>query len=267
MGTLKDYVNAGDFENSLFIDALNSALGGGPNDISNRTQVFFDALKTFGLIEEDTADDNDTTVTKNYCGIDYEDASSKCSILCGDPFSDSSCPEGEICHKNIVSCIATVTESSGGSSSSSDELNIVSLTDDQSINTSDTETSNVILNSTDGDETSNAKVEMAAMVSVPVTTATTASVSNNYCGSTWVSAATQCKSACPSGMDIECPPGQYCFAEISSCATNKDSETSSRKWCGKDWSDASIGCLKACPAGLDSECPPPTRCFGDVVSC
>eukprot|EP00804_Cyclotella_cryptica_P021002 CCRYP_009303-RD/>CCRYP_009303-RD protein AED:0.09 eAED:0.09 QI:102/0.93/0.93/1/0.8/0.62/16/340/1751 len=260
LGILKDYVNGGDFEDSSFIDVLNSALGGSPNVIANRTHAFFEALKAFGLVTEDKLDDNDTIVP-NYCGVDFEDASRKCSMLCVGSFLDSSCPQGETCHTNVVSCVATGTNSSGVAPLSNEQT-IISSAGDPNINTGDAN-----LNSTAGEETASAQVEMAALVSVPVTTATPMSILTNYCGTTWVSAATECSSACPSGMDIECPPGHSCFAEISTCATKKNGETSSSKWCGKDWSEASLGCLKPCPAGLDSECPPPTRCFGDVTSC
>jgi hypothetical protein len=275
--TLKEYVNAGDFEDSSFIDALNTALGGSPSDMSNRTDVFFNALKIFGLIEVTSPSvpsvnatvESDTVVPMSYCGFDYEDASRKCSIICQNSTSqsstvDSTCPLGETCFSGLVSCATTEAgEADSANSTSSDEdkiaVNFTSLEDDQSTNATSTQNN---IEDSSNETVVDTQVQMAVTVTVPALVAT-----SNYCGATWASAAIDCTKTCPSGMDGECGPGQFCFGGIETCTANTDVETSTSNWCGRDWNDAASQCLQPCPSGIDSQCPPPTRCFGDVFSC
>jgi hypothetical protein len=241
MGTLKDYVNAGDLKDSSFIDSLNAALGGSSDIMSNRTRVYFEALTTFGLVEEEKPLDNvanatnatETLVAYNYCGVNLDDASRKCSIICTD---DSACPQRENCHLQVVAC--TEIES-----------------DDQDITGNATFYEDQNATVTDSGEITESQVEMAALIineptDRPTLNGVALSQSTNYCGTTWTSAATNCAKACPSGLDSECPPNQFCFAEITSCSSNSISITTN--WCGRDWNDASTHCSQSCPAGLDS---------------
>ena len=254
MGELKDYADAGDFEDPSFIDSLNLALGGSPDDMSNRTHFFFEALKSFGLIEVEVpaeiAVNGTNEEPSNYCGVDVEDAGTKCSIICGDSFFDPICPEGENCYPQVVSCI----------SDSSDSTSIEDIVSSDNVTWSDNSTlsDNVTLstddlsaNATEDEIDSDTQIEMAALLSTndPSSTPVSLSQATNYCGSSWTSAATDCSLPCPSGMDIECPPDQFCFAEISCSFT---SVTTNTNWCGRDWNDASATCSHACPAGLDS---------------
>lgn len=39
--------------------------------------------------------------------------------------------------------------------------------------------------------------------------------SNLYCGTSWLDAVESCAVQCPSGINSECPSGQYCYADIS----------------------------------------------------
>ena len=253
MSTLKDYVNAGDLEDPSFIDSLNLALGGSSNVASNRTQVFFDALRTFGLIEEkldnvpNATNATNASITNNFCGFDEEDAAEKCSIRCGDSFFDPVCPQGENCYLQVESCAsaqANATNSPSNSTAQQDDENSTNI----DTNSTDAEILEGSENSTDTEV--DTQVEFAAIMVDP-TSSTALVATTNYCGTTWTDAATDCGIACPSGMDGDCPPNQFCFAEITSCASNSLAPITTN-WCGKDWNDASNVCTTSCPAGLDS---------------
>jgi hypothetical protein len=266
MGTLKDYVNAGDLKDSSFIDSLNAALGGSSDIMSNRTRVYFEALTTFGLVEEEKPLDNvanatnatETLVAYNYCGVNLDDASRKCSIICTD---DSACPQGENCHLQVVACTEIESDETDVSVNvtsveGSDPLGNITLEgDDQDITGNATFYEDQNATVTDSGEITESQVEMAALIineptDRPTLNGVALSQSTNYCGTTWTSAATNCAKACPSGLDSECPPNQFCFAEITSCSSNSISITTN--WCGRDWNDASTHCSQSCPAGLDS---------------
>ena len=260
MGELKDYADAGDFEDPSFIDSLNVALGGSPDDMSNRTHFFFEALKSFGLIEVEVLDENavnNTNITenegpKNYCGVDVDDAGTKCSITCGDSFFDPACPEGENCYPQVVSCMSDSSNTTFIEDIISDNVTVsdnATLSDNVTLSTDD-----LSANATEDELDSDTQIEMAAYLNTdePSITPVDTYQSTNYCGASWTSAATDCTLPCPSGMDAECPPNMFCFAEISCSYT---SVTTNTNWCGRDWNDASVQCSQACPAGLDSgEC-------------
>ena len=237
MGTLKDYVDTGNFTDPSFIDSLNEALGGSPDILSNRTQLFIDALISFGLIEEEIEEapiyTNATEVPVNYyCGIDLDDAGRKCSIVCEDPLDNSTCPEGESCYQ--TSCTVIETDNT---TIPIEESNLTLSEDDSSANETIASSANETVASLN-----DTQVEMASMLVDEY------SQLSNYCGTTWTTAATGCSLACPSGKDLECPPSQFCFGQIT-CSPKQDVTTN---WCGIDWNDASRKCSTSCPAGLDS---------------
>ena len=204
MEVLKDYVNARDFEASSFIDTLNLALGGNFDIKSNRTQIFFEALKGFGLIEvEEELDEVAVNATASV--YNKTDASSNFTIIEKDQSNNTDM-----------------------------------MVSEEALGTNDTDTQ----------EINKTLVEMTALLIAPETSKeVTIPQSTNYCGDTWTNAASTCALACPSGMDAECPPSQFCFAEVD-CTQNAPSIRTN--WCGKDWNDAQVQCMTSCPAGLDS---------------
>jgi hypothetical protein len=213
LGALKEYVNAGDLEDSSFIDSLNFALGGSPETDSNRTEVFFNALRSFGLIEEKTVDVNANATNST-------EAQDNATIIEADSEGNATIIEAEADSEGN----ATIIEDDANSTAANITV------DSQDTNTNDT------------------AIEMTALI---VDSSLTATVTTNYCGASWTSAATNCGVTCPSGMDMECPNGMFCFAEITSC-TSGSLATVTTNWCGKDWDDAASVCTKSCPAGLDS---------------
>ncbi|KAL7558655.1 hypothetical protein ACA910_010031 [Epithemia clementina (nom. ined.)] len=86
-----------------------------------------------------------------------------------------------------------------------------------------------------------------------------------FCGTSWSDAATSCGSACPSGMDSECPQETQCYGGITSCSSDSPSVTNN--YCGQSWADAAASCSNTCPGGVDSECPQGTQCYGGITSC
>jgi hypothetical protein len=96
----------------------------------------------------------------------------------------------------------------------------------------------------------------------------------NYCGTTWNDANKNCGTACPGGVDSECPAGQSCFGGITSCNNNPvpapvaaPTATVPNNYCGTTWNDANKNCGTACPGGFNSECPAGQSCFGGITSC
>lgn len=88
----------------------------------------------------------------------------------------------------------------------------------------------------------------------------------NYCGSTWISAASSCDVPCPLGLNVECPEGQSCFGDLVSCDVNKPVVTG--RWCGVSWVEAARLCSSPCPSGIDAECDVEGEaCFGDIPNC
>lgn len=85
-----------------------------------------------------------------------------------------------------------------------------------------------------------------------------AGLAANYCGTSFGDA-DKCETACPNGLDGECPGSERCYADVS-CS---DSGSSGSNYCGTTFSDADK-CETACPGGLDGECPGSERCYASV---
>jgi hypothetical protein len=80
--------------------------------------------------------------------------------------------------------------------------------------------------------------------------------STNYCGANFADATT-CTSACPRGLNSECPSGQSCFASVTCKVADPTN------WCGSTYG-AATQCTSTCPQGLNSECPSGQACFTSV---
>lgn len=61
-----------------------------------------------------------------------------------------------------------------------------------------------------------------------------------YCGSTFEEASMTCSQPCPSGTHAECPDSQFCFPNTP-CQDRKS------YFCGISWNDAATSCLIPCP--------------------
>lgn len=238
--TLKSFVDRGDYTNDLsFIGMVNAMLGGRPNDISKRTKMFLNALRAFNLISVETNSTGTPTLT--HCGVNFNDAGFKCTPC----ETNLDCIGLELCYADVV-C--------------NDDGDAVGMGESPG-NSTNTTTGNgaSVTPSIEGEATNIAADAPMAM------TAAVAAFTNNYCGESWGDAAAKCSNACPSGTDIECAPGHYCFGEITTCSNNNAAEANTAsKYCGVDWSDAHSKCSRSCPGGTDAECPLDHMCFGDI---
>ena len=258
--TLKQYVDGGNYEDDTsFIGMVNTILGGSSDEITKRTQAFYAALKVFGLISDET-DDVETAIVLNYCGVDFDDASSKCSTLCVNG-TDAECPGEELCFRYVTSCASNHNNNTDMANSNKMANSTVPSTDISNNN----EKPNITTKP--GDPATNITAQntpMALSIAIPTT---------NYCGTSWEDASAQCAFACLGGTDRECPPGQKCFGDITTCSGNVGSasvikseatEATSSNYCGVDWTDASMKCAVSCPGGSDAECPVGQHCYADL---
>ena len=277
-------MDSGNFEDGVFIGMLNTLLGGSAGDISKRTEIFWDAMKVFRLIEDDTAtEDIEAPMILHYCGVDRNDASSNCGTMCING-TDAECPGMTLCFMDLEACAGCAAAGScGGGAGGSGGIN--NSTTSGNINT-DVLISNSTLGNTDSTEDTTAddtpmamSVASSGVGGVPISSTID---TTNYCGASWGEASAACAISCAGGTDRECPPGQTCFGDIESCSTSTASVTSSqavsassgagsptkttksKNYCGVDWSDASGTCYVTCPGGIDAECPSGQFCFGDI---
>ncbi|KAJ1567084.1 hypothetical protein HK405_007235 [Cladochytrium tenue] len=141
--------------------------------------------------------------------------------------------------------------------------------------------------------------DTAAAAAIP-----SGSAATTRCGASWAQANQLCGTACPSGLDAECPAGQYCYADLdvtpctgdsasstgtgstdgpsstSSDTTDSSSDSSSISTstapasttavsnpgfrCGASWLEANSACGVSCPNGVDSDCPSGQFCYADL---
>lgn len=270
MESLQNYVDEGNFTSTAFIDNVNDILGGSYNDDNNddtvnlRSESFFDVLRAFGLIEDQTSD----ATALNYCGTSETDAGEKCAVMC---VLDSDCPGTELCQPGVVACEGF--EGGDNLVEGEDDISIEDVDVVVNIDLSDnvTLTGDMLPNSgalddesdTDDNE-SDTEISSFATFVMPT---------SHYCGETWALASSSCLITCPGGNDQECPPNQKCFADVTACSQTKSSEDVDgdqndmlNNYCGKSWDDASFMCFARtqCPGGHDAECPDDEKCFGGI---
>ena len=90
----------------------------------------------------------------------------------------------------------------------------------------------------------------------------------NYCGVRF-SDALDCHQACPGGQDQECPTGETCISDITTCSgedTSQNSTSQNSNYCGISYEEANCS-TQPCPFGLNGECPPGQQCFNIGVTC
>lgn len=156
-----------------------------------------------------------SSTTGNYCGTTWEDAGNRCETTCPGGV-DSECPSGQSCFAD-VSC--------GSSPPTSTTGNYCGTTwEDAGVRCQTT-----CPNGVDGDcpsgqycfasitcTTSSSPTPAAAPTATRTPTPTaTPLTATNYCGTDWENAQAQCANTCPTGVDSECPAGEYCFASIT----------------------------------------------------
>lgn len=92
----------------------------------------------------------------------------------------------------------------------------------------------------------------------------------NYCGAGFDDANSRCKTMCPNGMDSECPDGETCFADATSCGGSSGNGLTpptpeptpppmlptllASFFCGTSYDDAEENCSLPCPTGSPAEC-------------
>ena len=227
-------------EEASFIGQMNRVLGGTADEISRRTEMFFTALKVFGLTDEP----EEPVLT--FCGVDKTDAESTCTPC----ETDMDCRGLLLCQSNVTAC--DVTESVPNVETDMDGSNIF-----DSAGSTNLPVTNVLPD--------NGVVDEGPMVSQ---SAAASIITTNYCGTSWSDAASSCSFACPSGNDRQCPPEHKCFGDIETCS-DEDSESikssgPKSNYCGLNWNHAAR-CSILCSSGTDAECPNGQKCFGDVV--
>ena len=90
---------------------------------------------------------------------------------------------------------------------------------------------------------------------VPSTSPENADPNSFYCGTNFEDATSTCGIPCAGGSSSECPDGQSCYG-YTSC---NDRESF---YCGKSWEEAASQCSKPCPTGSNDECDADEVCFG-----
>ena len=264
--TLKRFVDGGDYTDGSFIGMVNAMLGGNGPDISKRTKTFFNALRAFNLIAFEGGGNSTALEVPElaHCGIDFNDASEKCTPCT----SNQDCSGLDLCYANVEACfVEEVIVDEVGVNGTDD-----TYTDDLFVAEDTTfSTSSIAAEEGEGNDEIVVEDEIDAPAvgdesAVPAVVAMSASMSaTNWCGASWQDAATHCTKPCPSGTDIECSRGSYCFGQITTCSDiDNGAQKTTRNFCGTDWNDAHTKCSLQCPSGTDVECPPNHSCFGDI---
>lgn len=92
-----------------------------------------------------------------------------------------------------------------------------------------------------------------------------------YCGASWCSAAYSCTHPCPGGSSDECPPGQYCYADVPCSEDRPDPpfviapNPEFNQYCGNSFEDASELCWQPCRN--DGDCCAGQTCHSGVTAC
>ena len=213
-----------------------------------------------------TVDDDDTEggapLLSYFCGTDFEDASTTCSIPCPTK-SDSQCPLGQqcfahttcagtepdtyYCGKDLEDATSCNLKCESGSSRDCPKnhscYGYVSCSDvDVEFTTDDEGTELNVTFATDDDTEGGAPLL------------------SYFCGTDFEDASTTCSIPCPTKSDSQCPLGQQCFAHTTCAGTEPDTY-----YCGKDLEDAT-SCNLKCESGSSRDCPKNHSCYG-YVSC
>ena len=202
--TLKAYVEGGDYTDDSFISMVNAMLGGSPDDISKRTNTFFNALRAFNLISAEG--DYTGTPVLSFCGVDYNDAGIKCTPC----ETNMDCSGMDLCHVNVTACDFAVEDDDGtfaGESTNATAALVpgvgerpanVSTGDtavagaDTAVASADTTVAGAADDPTAQDSnTTNTGAETPIIaMTLPI------SSSMNFCGETWADALTKCAKRC-----------------------------------------------------------------------
>lgn len=153
--TLTAFVDNGDYTDRSFINMINRMLGGDSDAVERRTAAFANALRAFNLIQLEG--DYTGTRTLTFCGVDYNDAGTKCTPC----ESNLDCAGIELCYANVRACDVSKSDASS---------------DVQNGTTTDTS------------DTADAPIPLSMAFGPTSTT--------NYCGESWSDAALKCSSAC-----------------------------------------------------------------------
>jgi hypothetical protein len=207
--TLKTFVDAGDYADDLFISMVNNMLGGTPDDISKRTDAFFNALRAFNLILVE-GDYEDAPVL-TFCGVDYDDAGTKCTPC----ETNKDCSGMELCHVNVTACDVMVNgfnntladESTNATAAIlngvNDELANATIANENATvaipNNSVPNTNTIAADTADDPTTQSSNTTNTGAVEAPIIPMTLPiSSSTNFCGETWGDALTKCAKRCES---------------------------------------------------------------------
>ncbi len=203
--SLKAYVEGGDYADDSFIAIVNSMLGGTPDDISKRSDAFFNALRAFGLISVEGDYTNAPVLT--FCGVDFYDAGTKCTPC----ETNMDCSGMELCHNNVTACDIVVDDDNSTLAGSGDSTNATATiapgvedelanatvaNENDSVAISDNavaDTSTIVAESLNTTNTGAIEAPITPM-SLPISSST------NFCGTTWGDALTMCAKRCESYM-------------------------------------------------------------------
>lgn len=183
---LKRFVDTGRYaSDSSFIDMVNTMLRGRPKDVALRTKVFFDALRSFNLIE---VENNSTeTPVLAYCALGWDGRGG-----CTPCVTNKDCSGLELCYADLKACIPTDPPSVNPT--------LAPVSTPAPVPTLAVNDNVVGTNATDSNPQADSPGVAAEAPLTPLTmtamTMSLTSATNNFCGTTWSDAAENCISAC-----------------------------------------------------------------------
>ena len=208
--TLKEFVDGGNYSDEIFMNMVNTMLGGSVEDRSRRSDTFYNILRAFNLIKVE----GDFTGTPTFCGVDLNDAGIKCRPC----DTNLNCSGAEFCYANVTTCIATINDDT-----SAESTNIIAVPVDDDINSAvagdSTNVTDVPL-----DEDNSTLSGAAPTVDDKMTNNSTANITTAVTTNTSSTNAAGTESLVPMSLPI----------------------SSSTSFCGVTWGDALTKCAKRC---------------------
>ena len=198
-----------------------------------------------------------------FCGRDFEDASTKCTVPCPSK-SSVECPIGDACFAYTTCNVDEIIPNFAGET----DGEVPSFAPDGSFfcGLSFEDASTQCATPCPGGSSCPNGLECHAY-----TTCLGTESESYFCGVDFDSANSTCSVSCPDGKSDVCPLGQACFA-YTSCAVEDEIPVYSASkpipsiplesyYCGLDYEEASTQCAMPCPNMDSATCPGFEQCF------
>jgi len=205
--------------------------------------------------EDTTIDYIDPPDDSFYCGLDFADASSSCSIPCPSK-SSTECPVGMACFAHTTCSMEEPgTFFCGGNFFDANSTCTSQCTSGDS-------------DDCPGDSGCFAYTNcFGPLIPLPQSEplpevdklpefSTTAPADSYFCGTSFEQASETCAHPCPPSSSFLCPVGMECHAHTTCLGTGVETY-----FCGVDIEDASSSCAVPCPKGLSNVCPNGRNCY------